>query len=168
MKWKISQNCIYALVVSKNSPNVIWSLKNAVSFPSYVFSFSQKNAFIFNRPKFLNTLDENICYKCHLPNLNIFATQRKIFHFFSLLQIMCYSWNMCPFCYLSEILSETECSLFKFPMLCTKKHSKLITIPKWGSIAVCCEDSIAEKPKNNESWPLCFLDIDDMFQIFIT
>ena len=52
---------------------------------------------------------------------------------------------------------------------------KTTTIPKRGSIVVCFEDNIAEKPKcvgnrnrNNESCPLCYLYIDDMLELFAT
>ena len=52
---------------------------------------------------------------------------------------------------------------------------KTTTNPKRDSIAVCFEDNIAEKSKcvgkykrNNESCPLCYLYIDDIFYIFAT
>ena len=55
------------------------------------------------------------------------------------------------------------------------KGKYFTTNPKRDSVAVCFEDSIAEKSKcvgkykrNNESCPLCYLYIDDMFKIFAT
>ena len=54
-------------------------------------------------------------------------------------------------------------------------YKALKTTTKRGSIAVCFEDNIAEKPKcggkykrNNKTCPLCYQYIDDMFEIFAT
>ena len=73
------------------------------------------------------------------------------------------------------MLCVTECSLSKFSRVLHLNALKTTTNPKRGSIAVCFEDSIAENSKcvgknerNNESCPLCYLYIDDMFKIFAT
>ena len=164
MKWKILQIYICSILFE------VWK-KPCPSSQLRFFPFVQTMLFCL-QDRIFSTCWQGMCVIVNNQIYTYFQHKGKCFNFFW--QIIRCPWNTCPLCYHSKMLYVTECSLSKFPAFCTITHSKLPLIQN-ETIAVCFEDNIAEKSKcvgkykrNNESCPLCYVYIDDMFDIFAT